>query len=49
MYFYLRFDIELYDSIHATREEILKKIQGKFGIFCSSSIQVNEEFIKAAG
>lgn len=49
MYVYFRFDIELYDSNQGTREDILKKIQGKFGIFCTPSIKIDEEFIKAAG
>lgn len=46
---YFRFDIELYDSDQSTREVLLKKIQGKFGIFCAPSIKINEELIKAAG
>lgn len=49
MYIYFRFNVELYDPDQGTREDLLKQIQGKFGIFCVPSIKINEEFIKAAG
>ncbi|CAH1736953.1 unnamed protein product [Aphis gossypii] len=44
-----RFDVELCDSVQATRAEILQKIPGKFGIFCSPVNKIDEELIKTAG
>jgi len=44
-----RFEVEMCDSNQATRTEILEKITGKFGIFCSPFVQINEELIQAAG
>ncbi|XP_025414551.1 glyoxylate reductase/hydroxypyruvate reductase-like [Sipha flava] len=44
-----RFEVEICESIQSTKEEMLKKIPGFFGIFCCPSIMINEEVMKAAG
>uniref|UniRef100_A0A2S2PQ62 Glyoxylate reductase/hydroxypyruvate reductase n=1 Tax=Schizaphis graminum TaxID=13262 RepID=A0A2S2PQ62_SCHGA len=44
-----RFDVEICDSLQATRAEILQKIPGKFAIFCIPSNKIDEELIKTAG
>lgn len=46
---FIRFEVEICESLQSTREEILKKIPGFFGIFCCPSIMINEEVMKAAG
>lgn len=49
MFVFFRFDVEICDSTQATREEMLKKVPGTFGIFCWASTKIDEEVIKAAG
>lgn len=44
-----RFDVESFNPYQMTRKQLLEKIPGIFGLFCIPSIQINEEFIKAAG
>ncbi|KAL4089500.1 hypothetical protein QTP88_024526 [Uroleucon formosanum] len=44
-----RFDVEVCDSIQVTRAEIMKKVPGKFAIFCSPLNKIDEELIKTAG
>jgi len=35
--------------MQATQAEILQKMPGKFGIFCSPANKIDEELIKTAG
>jgi len=49
LFLYFRFDVEICDSLLATRAEIMQKIPGKFAIFCSPSNKIDEELIKTAG
>jgi len=49
MFIYFRFDVEICDSLQVTRAEIMKKIPGKFAIFCSPPNEIDEELIKTAG
>ncbi|VVC30906.1 D-isomer specific 2-hydroxyacid dehydrogenase, catalytic domain,D-isomer specific 2-hydroxyacid [Cinara cedri] len=44
-----QFEVEKCNSEIASYEEILEKIPGKFGIFCSTLNTINEEVIKSAG
>lgn len=48
-YIFFRFDVEICNSVRATQNEILKKVPGKFGIFCNRTTPINEDIIKAAG
>jgi len=44
-----RFDVEICDSLLATRAEIIQKLPGKFAIFCYPPNKIDEEIIKTAG
>ncbi|XP_060870334.1 glyoxylate reductase/hydroxypyruvate reductase-like [Metopolophium dirhodum] len=44
-----RFDVEVCDFRPVTRAEIMKKVPGKFAIFCSAFNKIDEELIKTAG
>lgn len=48
-----RFDLEVCKSSNGNfsqkREDIINCIRGKFAIFCYSTIQIDEQILKAAG
>jgi len=49
LFIYFRFDVEVCDSKLVTQAELMKKVPGKFGIFCSPANKIDEELIKTAG
>lgn len=46
---YFRFDVEICDFAQATKAEMIRKIPGKFAVFCCPSNKIDEELIKTAG